>query len=648
MTCSSRFLQRLLDVCPEANVENSEERKSLLLNLFEAAGRGDLETSALLDCLKELGCKRNEEKESLVIGDVLWMTWLLRGARQPALSEEGVEREQVSACFASITRGLIEEGYLTRRILMEISEGDFMEVTGLISSYKDGWRKREIRANTRNVYAQKKYNLLREESEGYSKVITLLNQSGAGRMSPETVADALAELESLVGYFDLDPNRVASLVLDSFAASPENDSFIDLIRGFGNKRTAELLGFRLSSGHGMHPVVYRAAAKLVRENIVSLEDLIVHFGMDDAAFRQVWEHRMANLKESVKRIGVISLSGAKTTDQESKEQVGVLETDTRKVGQTAKNIIIDTKPYIDKLTEPGKSSEEGFSQRMDLLAELFGCDAWEQGLQFVKYLRTMGVADVCAFQHVGRAVCLVIREEISCMNDNQDLSQRTQEALELVNCHLHYDAIALTKVVRLVKDAFEAGRRDFAQRIMVHNVLPSFSLVPGNAALTFDVWGVLEALPYEDRFLMYSSFEELVPLSDLLVASQKLAETEVRRILRRVTAPSSKREAKLTMRPVARLLAKVSHANPFIVCKQLLRQVMGMPGMVVSVSESLKYLSPLMFDVLTFSILKQLSSGKRKLKDDGVNLEEWFQWLASFTGLVCRHNRYVCSCLCCT
>lgn len=44
---------------------------------------------------------------------------------------------------------------------------------------------------------------------------------------------------------------------------------------------------------------------------------------------------------------------------------------------------------------------------------------------------------------------------------------------------------------------------------------------------------------------------------------------------------------------------------------------MGMPGMVTSIVESLKYLTPMAFDVMTFAILKQLASPKKKLKASG-------------------------------
>ena len=39
-----------------------------------------------------------------------------------------------------------------------------------------------------------------------------------------------------------------------------------------------------------------------------------------------------------------------------------------------------------------------------------------------------------------------------------------------------------------------------------------------------------------------------------------------------------------------------------------------MPGMVTSIVESLKYLTPMAFDVMSFAVLKQLASPKKKLK----------------------------------
>lgn len=607
------------------------------MGLLESVARGTLRPLGFVHCLREMAYGKTRERE-YEIGDLIWMTWLLKGLCSGELSEE---KKEVAQNLVDCARELLQEGYLSKRVLMEVSDGEFMEVAGLVSSYKDGWRKREIRLNTRNVYAQRKFNLLREESEGYSKIVTVLNQAGSAKVSATNLSGVIAEIKSLIGYFDLDPNRVSSLILDAFAVYPQNESFITLIKEFGVFKCVEFLGFRLSSDDGIHKGLYKSAALLVLHGLVSLEDLLVHFTPTEEEYKSLWSDKVTKLEDSVKKIGMVSLAGKDSDDQVVKKQAG----------QTARTIAIDTKQYRDQLwvnTTEEKGSDSKVQRvpdkRLELLAELVTCGAWEQATLFVKYLRTLGVSDVSSYTSVGQALCCVIINEIpdSPPADEQViLSDRAQDAIGLIGCHLHYNLKAFGKVLRIVSNLYKTGDGVRGRQMLVNTVLPAYSLVPSNVALSHDLWNdVLSKLPYTDRFEIYAAFEENKKDLVFVRASEKMAETEVRRILRRVTAPSSKREVKMTVRPISRLLGKICHSNPFAICRQLLRQVMGMPGMVVSISESLKYLTPFTFDAMTFTILKQLSSGKRKLKDDGVNLEEWFQWLALFTGIVSRNQRY--------
>ena len=67
--------------------------------------------------------------------------------------------------------------------------------------------------------------------------------------------------------------------------------------------------------------------------------------------------------------------------------------------------------------------------------------------------------------------------------------------------------------------------------------------------------------------------QEQTQTKSVLLAAAKLAETEARRVLRRVTAPSSHKEAKAAARPLSRRLAKIAHALPLQISEQLIRQV---------------------------------------------------------------------------
>ena len=150
---------------------------------------------------------------------------------------EGAEAAAASrAKLAEVTKEALRAEATSKALLMERCEGEFLELVELIPSaamYKkkearsaprsaraSSWRLAhmhsflQVRVNTKLVYNQQKYNLLREESEGYAKVLTVLNNFGATALAESSAPDVVVALQSLIGCFDLDPNRVFDLVLD--------------------------------------------------------------------------------------------------------------------------------------------------------------------------------------------------------------------------------------------------------------------------------------------------------------------------------------------------------------------------------------------------------------------------------------------------
>lgn len=59
----------------------------------------------------------------------------------------------------------------------------------------------------------------------------------------------VAEIKGLVGYFDLDPNRVASLALQALSAQPSNEAYLLLFDLFTQACVEQTLGF-LFQHHG--------------------------------------------------------------------------------------------------------------------------------------------------------------------------------------------------------------------------------------------------------------------------------------------------------------------------------------------------------------------------------------------------------------
>jgi THO complex subunit 2 len=76
-----------------------------------------------------------------------------------------------------------------------------------------------IRQVTNLLYRQANHNLLREETEGYAKLMTeLYTTSGSEPPTSEVVENAFERVKGLIGTFDLDVGRVLDVTMDVFAA----------------------------------------------------------------------------------------------------------------------------------------------------------------------------------------------------------------------------------------------------------------------------------------------------------------------------------------------------------------------------------------------------------------------------------------------
>lgn len=76
-----------------------------------------------------------------------------------------------------------------------------------------------IRKQTNVLYRQSNYNLLREETEGFSKLMTeFFTVTNTEEPTSEAVSNTFENIKALIGSFDLDAGRVLDVTLDVFAS----------------------------------------------------------------------------------------------------------------------------------------------------------------------------------------------------------------------------------------------------------------------------------------------------------------------------------------------------------------------------------------------------------------------------------------------
>ncbi|WKX98690.1 hypothetical protein Q1695_013961 [Nippostrongylus brasiliensis] len=159
-------------------------------------------------------------------------------------------------------------------------------------------------------------------------------------------------------------------------------------------------------------------------------------------------------------------------------------------------------------------------------------------------------------------------------------------------------------------------------------ILPGLSLSEYNVGLSEEVWTLLQCFPYTWRYRLYGHwkfFNTIRHPEVNIVRGKVLGRTKY--VLKRLS--------KETVRVMGRQLGKLCHIHPITVFDYLLSQVQTFDNLIQPVVESLKFLTNLEFDILTYCIIEQLASpDKQQLKASDGKLSPWLQALATLVGAV--------------
>ena len=223
-------------------------------------------------------------------------------------------------------------------------------------------------------YKQQKFNLFREECEGYAKLITELNQD----LSSTRPVEILKVVKSVIGFFNLDPNRVLDIILESFESQlDQHQFFIQLIQLFtpDSNTMNELLGFKFKfymtearatkdsevknqidnffcfqeGRKGEVPEsLFRQTALMIQHGVLDLDTIYALLGPSDEEIVSAAEKEAAEAKEFVRKMNVVS-----TNQDANKKEEEVVD-----------------------LT--GNDSLVSFNQKFGLLKALLDVGAWTQ------------------------------------------------------------------------------------------------------------------------------------------------------------------------------------------------------------------------------------------------------------------------------
>ncbi|XP_063823392.1 THO complex subunit 2 [Ostrinia nubilalis] len=578
--------------------------------------RGNLKRDAVLAVLREI-CALHADIPSIVL-DVICVL-------DAETCTDVQSEERTNFCY--VVREL--ESFMSDKLLKERLEIDTLQDVGTLKN-KNFYTK-FIKIKTKLYYKQRKFNLFREESEGYAKLIVELNQE----ISDDTEWKTLLEIiQSLIGCFNLDPNRVLDIILESFEARPHlEDLFIPLIKNYmGDPHViSEVLGFKLGNMEVLDtykepPPIMTVIALLLQHRVISLDDIYPWLRPDDLLMAKEAEKEFKTVQDYIRKLNIVSTKGPQAN------------------GPTE---------FVEEKADP---QEYWSNQKLVLSEALLKVTAWREFAALYARLHTSSMparpaTALCAMLHalvepLYRTHCRVAPKIYgkpipplpsplapAACKTFEDMKETVIPALILLGPSLHYDPILMYKIIRILRTSRskpDDPLQHEALTVLDVAILPSLTLMEGNCCMAEEVYTLLKLYPYQCRYCLYSRWKN--EAGERIPALMRVRGNSLQRIKHIM-----KRVSKENIKPQGRLIGKLSHAAPAFLFDYMLLQIQTYDNLIGPVVESLKYLTSLSLDVLGYCLLEALCAGRGAA--GGAAHPPWLQALAAFAGAAFKkHN----------
>ncbi|XP_065225591.1 THO complex subunit 2 isoform X3 [Planococcus citri] len=529
------------------------------------------------------------------------------------------------------------EKMVSDRLLKERLEIDTLQEMKVLSN--KNFSTKFIKIKTKLYYKQKKYNLFREECEGYAKLITELNQ----RSNTHNLSYTMDVIKSLIGCFNLDPNRVLDVILDSFESHiDESEFYLPLLKEYmpQSKTLSDVLGFKFvyyyDSCITTPKSLYIITAFLLQNKAILIEDVYGWLQPDDNYIHSEWEKKINEARQRFKENSTIVVS---TKEKESEEAVAL---DDETMNKNDNN------------------------QKFGLLEALLRVGEWNIFHKICNKLPTTFIVsqypiayNLCQLMHL--LIDPLYRKYYEAKHNLTNTTPKTisnplapkqvTTFLELKNdifpmlytigSYLSYDPELVYKIMRLLKLALiQAGVTEQGPpptedslyfeilTVLDLTILPTLSALKVNCCVADEIWDILKLYPYNYRYTLYSRWknETTHKYPEILMHNCE-ALKKIKEIMKKIT--------KETTKLAGRQIGKLTHCLPGHILEYILNQIMMFDNLIMLVVESLKYLTGLSYDVLAYCIIEVLMQPNRvNSKQHNGMTAVWLVNLSVFCGSI--------------
>ncbi|KAJ8922768.1 hypothetical protein NQ315_007803 [Exocentrus adspersus] len=578
-------------------------------DLIDRGVRGTLKKESVVATLQELTTLHADIP--CIILDVL-------NVADAVSSQSDIEESKDRQNFCAIVREC--EKFLSDKLLKERLEIDTLQEVGILKNRT--FYSKFIKVKTKLYYKQRKFNLFREECEGFAKLVTELNNEFNENTDPN---ELIGIVQSLIGCFNLDPNRVLDIILESFENKPkEANIFVPLIDSYMNDPhiISEVLSTKFSflknTDQEIPQSLYILTANLLQHKLIHLDDIYFWLTPEDKVMQKECEKNLKDAREYLRKLQIVSISNKEKEDTPE-----------------------EAESVLDKYSG---------NQKLGLCEALLLIGDWETARVLIKRLPDHYAV---GYEPVATAMCDLLHHIIEPVyRDSPTAPKQAHNFLELrdtaipmlliLGSSFRFDPVLLCKVVRIAKAALASYGIDNTKSpvpskdSLYHDILslidvtilPSLSYLDCNCCIAEEVWGLLKLYPYQVRYCLYSRWKnETYSMYPDLLRKRGESEKQIKNIMKRVS--------KENVKPVGRLIGKLTHCSPGFLFDYVLLQIQVYNNLINPVVDSLKYLTNLSYDVLGYCLIECLANAdKKRVKHDSTSISTWLQSLSSFCGAV--------------
>jgi THO complex subunit 2 len=498
--------------------------------------------------------------------------------------------------------------------------------------------------NTKITYEQQKFNLFRETSEGFSKLIFLLFET---ELNDSNVQLFFSKISSLIGFFDLDPIRVLDLVLSAFEVNPLNTNFIQIIKVLNINALPHVLGVKLSNSKKQENTVdiYIVISQLIKHDLMNLKDILAHFTATEHELEEI----IASNEQSATNIyatlhsRILKEMGSTQNSKDDKEK----EKDKDKEKESPS--FIQLLNFEELKNEVIKTQKH--NQYYRLMEGLIKVGDWNNAEVFFSHIESF--YDPLASNDLIDTICESITNLIDGFGksptnkttsqlNNQQTIKNIDDFYKLVPNILKYLSIGLSKnqtlFIRLLEIIKMHNKISFANysekvyNLFTNIFFPTLSITEPSQTLLTELWDVFRNFDYNTRYKAYNYWAATIyNTHPILYLKHGVTMKEAAKWQKTLTKDNHRSHGKS--------ISALTNSNPVIVFDNIIRLLTTYDNQINLFMQTLSFISNLSYDVITYIISKVLADPTtEKLHQRSGEISSWFKYFCYFVG--CFYKKY--------